>query len=73
MSIKTKLSAVVAVVAVVAMTTGQAMAAATPIDVTAATDGVSAAQTAVYGVIGLMTTFVVGKWALVQVKKLFGR
>lgn len=52
---------------------GVASAADTPIDTSAATAGITLASTAVVGVIAALTTFQVGKWAVMQVKRLFGR
>ena len=43
------------------------------IDITAATAGVTAASTAVLGVIAAMTTMAVGIWAVKKVLRLFGR
>jgi hypothetical protein len=50
-----------------------AFAVVTPIDTAVATDNIAAAQTAVLAVIAAMTAFVIAKWAVVQIKRLFGR
>lgn len=43
------------------------------VDTTEATANIGIAGIAVVGVIAVLTTFQVGKWAAMQVRKLFGR
>ena len=61
------------VVAVVALGTAAAAAHAdTTIDTSAATSGITAAQTALLVVIGAMTTFAVAIWAAKKIPNFFG-
>lgn len=70
--VRAKTAQVLAMLALGLLSVG-AHATAPTVDITAATDGISAAQTAVLGVIAAMIVMAVAVWAVKRVLKFFGR